>query len=100
MAQAQPAVPSKAAVITKAVLNAMRLLQLSQQEMAGLLHVSPATASRWVSGQSSLAPESAEGQLGVLFLRVFRSLDTLVGGDAQKARAWLRADNRHLGGVP
>ncbi|MCI0573301.1 MAG: DUF2384 domain-containing protein [Myxococcaceae bacterium] len=100
MRQPQPVAPSTSAVVTKAVLRAMRLLQLSQQELAGLLHVSPATASRWVNGQSELAPESAEGQLALLFLRVFRSLDTLVGGDAPKARAWMRADNRHLGGVP
>jgi transcriptional regulator with XRE-family HTH domain len=90
----------KAAVVTKAVLRAMRLLELSQQELAGLLHVSPATASRWANGQSELTPESAEGQLALLFLRVFRSLDTLVGGDAEKARAWLQAPNRHLGGIP
>ena len=36
----------------------------------------------------------------LLFLRVFRSLDALVGGNEASARAWLQADNRHLGGVP
>ena len=98
--QPQPAAPSKAAVVTKAVLKALPLLKLSQQELAELLHVSAPTVSRWANGRSELAPESAEGQLALLFLRIFRSLDTLVGGDAQKAEAWLRADNLHLGGVP
>lgn len=100
MPQQDPTTASAATVVTKAVVNAMRLLQLSQQEVAGLLHVSPATTSRWVNGASVLSPDSAEGQLGLLFLRVFRSLDTLVGGDAQKARAWLKTENHHLGGVP
>ena len=41
-----------------------------------------------------------EGELALLFLRVFRSLDALVGGNAAHAKAWLRAENRHVGGVP
>lgn len=100
MPRSEQAAPSAATVVTKAVVNAMRLLQLTQQELAGLLHVSPSTASRWVKGASAVSPDSAEGQLGLLFLRVFRSLDALVAGDAEKARAWMRAENRHLGGVP
>jgi hypothetical protein len=44
--------------------------------------------------------ESKEGELGLLFLRVFRSLDALVGGNLEQARAWLRAENDHLRGVP
>ena len=99
-ASTEPTAPSAATVVTRAVVKAMRLLQLTQQELAGLLHVSPATASRWVNGGSELSPDSAEGQLGLLLLRVFRSVDTLVGGDVQKAQSWLRAENRHLGGVP
>ena len=47
-----------------------------------------------------MEPDSAEGRHALLFLRVFRSLDTLVGGDAAKARLWLSAENRHLGGYP
>jgi hypothetical protein len=33
-------------------------------------------------------------------VRLFRSLDAIVGSDDVAARAWLRADNRALGGVP
>jgi len=35
-----------------------------------------------------------------LFLRLFRSLDALMGGDEAKARAWFKAENAHVGGVP
>jgi hypothetical protein len=35
-----------------------------------------------------------------LFLRVYRSLDALVGGDDDKAREWLHAQNDHLRGIP
>jgi hypothetical protein len=33
-------------------------------------------------------------------VRLYRSLDALVGGDDSQARAWLHAENAHLGGVP
>jgi hypothetical protein len=91
---------SKHAVLTRAVRRAVDLLGLSQQEAAGILHVSTATASRLMNGRTELTTDSAEGQLALLFLRVFRSLDTLVGGSAAKAEDWLRAKNSHLGGVP
>jgi hypothetical protein len=35
-----------------------------------------------------------------MFLRLFRSLDSLSGGDEQTSRAWLRNENLALGGVP
>ena len=36
----------------------------------------------------------------LLFVRLFRSLDALVGGSAEKARLWLHAQNHHLGAPP
>jgi hypothetical protein len=92
--------PSQAEkVLSRAVLRAADALGLSRRELAEVLGVSAASlsrlcASRWMS------PQSKEGELGLLFIRVFRSLDALVGGDAEAARAWLRAPNTHLGGVP
>ena len=61
----------------------------------------PVGSSMVVSGSSCRPdPESKQGELGLLFLRLFRSLDALMGGDEGKSRAWLRAENSHLGGVP
>jgi hypothetical protein len=51
-------------------------------------------------GERGLEPATKEGELALLFLRLFRSLDALVGGDDAKARAWLHADNSHVRGVP
>lgn len=95
-----PERPSETAVLTKAVGNAARLLRLSDRELAGVLGVSPSSVSRVTHGSRSIDPESKEGELALLFLRVFRSLDGLLGGDAENCRRWLRARNRHLGGVP
>ena len=38
--------------------------------------------------------------MALLFLRIYRSLDALVGGDDARAREWLAAPNDHVGGVP
>lgn len=88
-----------ARVLTKAVLRAAGLLALSQKALAPILGVSAATVSR-LGRSKQIDPASKEGELALLFVRLYRSLDTLVGGDADKARRWLWADNLHLGGVP
>jgi hypothetical protein len=88
------------AVLRKAVVRAAQSLGLSQAELAGILGASPASMSRTFSGARDLDPASAEGRLALLFVRVFRSLDALVGGSADQARLWLHAGNRHLGAPP
>ena len=48
----------------------------------------------------SLAPGTKPFELAVLFVRLFRSLDAIVGGDPQVARAWLVNSNEALDGRP
>jgi hypothetical protein len=47
-----------------------------------------------------LQPDRKEWQLAVLFVRLFRSLDSITGGRDDLSRAWLRSHNRALLGVP
>jgi hypothetical protein len=91
---------SPASILAKAVVRAAQFLELSQSELAEILGASTASISRTFSGVRPVDPDSAEGRHALLFVRVFRSLDTLVGGDPEKARLWLRAGNRHLGAAP
>jgi hypothetical protein len=92
--------PDPAAVLTRALLRASGSLELSGQVMSRVVGVSAASWSRLVSGQREIDPESKEGELALLFLRMFRSLDALLGGDVAQARAWVRAANDHLSAVP
>lgn len=87
------------AVLTKAVRNAATRLGLSNKRLAKLLGTSEASISR-LGRERAISPESKEGELAVLFLRMFRSLDSLVGGNEAQARAWMETFNRHLGAVP
>lgn len=100
MQVASPAHPSPPAVLTKALGRAAERLRISDRELAAVLGVSSSSVSRTSRGRRTVDPESKEGELALLFLRVYRSLDGLLGGDAESCRRWLRGYNHHLSGVP
>lgn len=87
-------------VLTKALLRASAALGLSQKELARVVGVSESTISRLADGKTLLEAEKKEGELALLLLRIFRSLDTLVGGSDEKVKAWFTSPNAHLGGTP
>jgi transcriptional regulator with XRE-family HTH domain len=89
-----------AAVLSRATVRAARLLAVPQANLAQIIGVSGATLSRLANGRKALEPGSKPLQLAALFVRLFRSLDAIVGSDDEAARAWLRSDNSALGGVP
>jgi transcriptional regulator with XRE-family HTH domain len=91
--------PEPDVVLAKAVLSAAARLGVTQRELASVLGASEASISRLLRGRS-LDPATKEGELALLFLRMYRSLDALVGGDDSRARAWLQAEHLHLGGTP
>lgn len=89
-----------AAVLTRATLRAAELLGVNQKELGAILGTSGSGISRLSNGQRKIEATSKEGELAILFVRIFRSLDALVGGDVPAARSWLRSENHHLQGVP
>jgi hypothetical protein len=97
---ALPGAAREAAVVTKAVLRAAGRLGLPNRVLAGILGLSEATISRMGSGTYLLTPGDKPFELAVLFLRLFRALDAIVGGDAPAARAWLQTENTVLGAAP
>lgn len=90
----------QAELLRNAVIHVSTRLGLTQSEVGQVMGMSAATVSRLVHGKFVLRPESKEGELALLFLRIARSLDALLGGDEEKSRLWLRAHNHHLGGIP
>jgi len=100
IAAPQPDPRSDGALVTKAVLRAAARLDVSNKELARTLGLSEATISRMGAGSYTLTPEQKPYELALLFVRLHRSLDSILGGDAAAARAWLRAENSALGGAP
>jgi hypothetical protein len=99
-ASALPKSADEATVVTKAVLRAAERLGVTNRLLAGILGLSEATVSRMGSGAYLLTPGDKPFELAVLFLRLFRSLDAIVGGDQAAARAWLQGENTALGAAP
>ncbi|MFA7413872.1 MAG: MbcA/ParS/Xre antitoxin family protein [Rhizobium sp.] len=95
-----PQALSERAVVTKAVVNAAERLGLSARALASVLGVSEASVSRMKRLDFTLERGTKPFELALLFIRVFRSLDAIAGGDEAVARAWLRNVNTSLGGVP
>ena len=91
---------SEAAVATKAVLRAAARLDLSNKTLAKIIGVSEATVSRLGAGSYQLTRGDKPFELALLFVRLFRSLDAISGGDEAVATAWLRSENLALGGTP
>ena len=87
-------------VLAKAVGRAVDLLGLSGAAVARIVGLSEPTVSRVLKGERALDPSSKEGELSLLLVRVYRSLDPLVGTDDQKRIAWMRGHNKALGGIP
>jgi hypothetical protein len=91
--------PAPGTVLGKATLAAAARLGLRSKDLAVIIGTSEASISR-LRGGRGLDPDGKEGELALMFLRLYRSLDALVGGNDEKASAWLHADNAQLGGVP
>jgi DNA-binding XRE family transcriptional regulator len=92
--------PAEEAVATKAVLRAASRLGLSNKQLGRILGLSEATVSRMGSGAYTLSHGDKSFELALLFIRLFRAIDAVTGGDEAVASAWLRNENLALGAAP
>jgi len=88
------------AVLSKAVLRAAERLDISNTALAKILGLSGPTITRMRQGAFRIARNDKAFELAALFVRVYRSLDAVVGGDDRVAAAWLKADNTALQDKP
>ena len=91
--------PDPSSVLTKAVARAAERLGISRALLAKILGVSPPTVTRLYNGNYKLDDRRKEWEFALLFVRVYRSLDSIVGNE-QTARQWLNSENRGLNGRP
>jgi Protein of unknown function (DUF2384) len=96
----QPGNLSKSAVVGKSLMRAAAYLQISNRALARIIGLSESSITRVAQENFSLEPGSKPFELALLFVRLFRSLDAITGGDPVTARAWIRADNTALNGKP
>ena len=87
------------AVLSKAVGRAAERLSISRTMLASILGVSPANITRLYSGEYLLDQNRKEWDFALLFVRAFRSLDSIVGNE-ETAKKWLNSQNYGLNGRP
>lgn len=90
----------RARVLSMAVVRAAEKLEISGKDLARILGVSEPTVSRMRKDKFRLEEGTKPFELGALFVRLYRSLDAITGGDRKVANAWLRSKNKALGGRP
>ena len=92
--------PQQAQVLTKAVLNVARFYDLSGKDLSDIMGISEASISRLHQGKKVIAPDSKEGEMAILLIRVYRSLNALLGNNHQKAKLWLQSHNHYFRETP
>lgn len=86
-------------ILSKAVTRSAERLGISRTLLAKVLGVSPSKVVRLYSSEYVLDERRKEWELALLFVRVFRFLDSIVGDEAT-ARKWMNSENRALNAKP
>ncbi len=92
--------PDDGKVLTSAIARIAEFWGLTNPKLGAILGVSESTASRLRSGKPQLDPASKSFEAAQFLLRLFRSLDALLGSDDMSARAWLATANLDLDARP
>ena len=95
----RPDLSREGAVLTKATIRAADKLGISQKALSNTIGLSEPVVSRMKSGDYVIA-RGKPFELAALFLRLYRSLDAIVGGDEAAARQWMKSRNLALSGAP
>lgn len=93
--------PQKAKqVLSKALLRVVEKMEITRRELSAIQGISEASISRLYDGSRLISPASKEGELATLLLRIYRSLDSVFGGNEIQCRFWFRSYNHHLKAIP
>lgn len=87
-------------VLGEAVSRAAANWHLRNGVLGRILGISRTSALRLRNGEFKLKRGEKEFELGQYFVRVFRSLDSLMGSDDEASVSWLRSHNLDLDGRP
>ncbi|MEH6710131.1 MAG: MbcA/ParS/Xre antitoxin family protein [Paraglaciecola polaris] len=84
------------AVVMKAYKKACKAFGLADADAAKIIGKTRATLTR----SDGFSIDSKEYELQVQFIRLFRSLYAILGGDIAAMKHWFTTPNKHLNGIP
>ena len=88
------------ALVAEAVRRIADYWNLSNEGLGEILGLSGSTVSRLRNGAWHFQPGAKSFELAQYLMRLFRSLDSIMGSDDAAARSWLASDNADLDGRP
>ena len=94
MSAAAKPVLTEEKVLAKAFINAGKALGISQADLGLIIGKDRSNFRRGID------PATKSGELALLFIRAYRSLFALVGGQRGDMQHWMQTENRHTGGIP
>ena len=84
-----------AELVTEAFVEAGRELGLTLAQMAAIIGVSSSTMKNYSRGAATIA-SSKDQELSLGFIRVYRALFAILGGNQEQMRYWMKTPNRHF----
>ncbi|MBI5937490.1 MAG: DUF2384 domain-containing protein [Betaproteobacteria bacterium] len=93
LAAAQDA--DKESILAEALGNAGKCLGMSQADLGEIIGKDRSAISR-----GRIDPASKAGELALLFIRCYRALYVLMGGNQQNMQHWMKTENLHTKGIP
>jgi len=90
--------PDAGAVVIKAFSRAYKRLGVSRDDASKIIGVDSSTLNR--NKNKGFDPLSKTGELCLQFVRTYRSLFAIAGGDQDFMKHWLRSYNRALSSTP
>lgn len=87
-------------VLTKALFNMVKFYSLTGKDLSKIIGISESTVSRLNQGTKLISPYTKEGELVLLLLRIYRSLNAMVGNNHEKAKLWLNHQNKYFKNKP
>ncbi len=87
-------------VLTKAVCSLLKFYSLTGKDLSKIIGLSESSASRLSQGVKLISPHTKEGELALLLIRIYRSLNAMVGNNHEKAKLWLNSPNKYFSNRP
>ncbi len=94
LAQQINPISERSRVLSTAVVEAAQRLGLRSTELNTIIGTSQPSASRLLNGKFFITEGSKTWELAAHLVRLYRSLSSLVGGNDELARSWLKSANQ------
>ena len=94
MSQAIPQ-QTDAELVTEACLESGRELGLTLKQLAAVIGVSEPAMKNYSRGSASIGSAKSQ-ELSLGFIRVYRALFAILGGNQEQMRHWMKTPNKHF----